>query len=105
MLWTLPADYGRLPPLLLAFSKASLDMAHLFRSCRGVFRSGRWWLAVVLTLGLSGCKAWDTRKEGLRDNGLSQAARKARPEKQEKNIDYLGLSEKSRQVERDLSGQ
>ena len=80
-------------------------MAPLFRSCRGVFRAGRWWLAVVLALGLSGCKAWETHDEGLRDNGLSQTARKARPDKKEKDMDYMGLSEESRQVERDLSGQ
>ena len=80
-------------------------MAPIFRSCRGLFRAGRWWLALAVALGLSGCKLWDTPKEGLRDNGLSHLARKARPEKQEKDMDYLGLSEESRQVERDLSGQ
>jgi hypothetical protein len=60
---------------------------------------------MVMLFGISGCKSWETNEEGLRDNGLSHAARKARPEKHEKDVDYWGLSEKSRQVERDLSGQ
>ncbi len=77
-------------------------MASLFHRCRGLFRAGRWWLAVLLLVGLSGCKAWETQDDGLRDNGLSSVARQARPEKDDKDMNYLGLSDESREIERDL---
>jgi hypothetical protein len=86
-------------------------MAPLLRSCFGAIISGRWWLAMVLALGLSGCKEWQTHDDGLRDNGLSQTARSARTankdkdKSKDKDAGCLGLSEESRQVERDLMGQ
>ncbi|MCE5268804.1 MAG: hypothetical protein LLG00_13065 [Planctomycetaceae bacterium] len=68
---------------------------------------GRWCFALLLTVGLFGCKTWGNHDDSLRDNGLSSAARKARPEKknEEKNGEYWGWSDKSRQIERDLNGQ
>ena len=68
---------------------------------------GRWRLAtVLLVVGLSGCAGWNLKDEGFRkNNDLSESARKARSNKEEKDkdIDYWSFSEKGRQIERDLS--
>ena len=72
------------------------------------FWLGRWRLAaVILVLGLSGCAGWNMKDEGFRKNDLSESARKARSDKEDrekdKDINYWSFSEKGRQVERDLS--
>ena len=57
---------------------------------------------MILVVGLSGCAGWNVRDEGFRENDLSQSARKARAEKEDKDADYWSFSEKGRQIERDL---
>jgi hypothetical protein len=82
-------------------------MTAFLDSCDKAFRLCWWSLAAaILALGLSGCASWKSHEDGLRDNDLSQSARKARsePDKEDKDkkIDYWSFSEKGRQVERDL---
>ena len=81
-------------------------MTAFLRCCSRTLRAGRWRLAIaLLTLGLSGCASWKPHEDGFRDNDLSQSARKARSESdrsKDKDVDYGSLSEKGRQVERDL---
>lgn len=85
--------------------------ALLLRGCGKMFRLGHWRLAAaVLALSLSGCAGWGVHDEGLRDNDLSQVARKARAGKkdsEQKDTDggYLSFDEKGRQIERDLAPQ
>jgi hypothetical protein len=86
---------------------ADVAMTAFLCCCSRAFRVGRWRLAAALLLiGLSGCASWKLHDDGFRDNDLSQSARKARSEKsdksKDKDIDYGSLSEKGRQVERDL---
>jgi hypothetical protein len=83
-----------------------MAMTALLRSCSRIFRLRRWRLAaVLLVICLAGCASWKPHDDWLRDNNLSQSARKARSEKEpdkDKDIDYWSFSEKGRQVERDL---
>jgi hypothetical protein len=59
------------------------------------------WLAVcLLVLAFSGCTGWRAHNDAFPDNDLSQTLRKARPANQA--IEYGGLSERGRQIERDL---
>ena len=59
--------------------------------------------AVALIVGLSGCASWKGHDDGFTDNDLSQSVRKARPQKNDANS--WGLTEKGRQIERDLNSQ
>jgi hypothetical protein len=82
-------------------------MTRLLYYCRGQVFAAGCLLALVVALGLSGCKEWGTHEDGLRDNDLSKTARQARAEKKdpEKDAQCWGWSDKSRQIERDLNGQ
>jgi hypothetical protein len=59
-----------------------------------------WLAAVAVIISLSGCAAWHLRDEKFSENELSQSVRKARPQKND--ILSSGLTEKGRQIERDL---
>ena len=60
----------------------------------------------VLIFGLSGCKDWETRDEGLRHSDLSEPARQARSKMQKpdepKEADDPWMSDKAKQISRDL---
>ncbi len=65
-------------------------------------RRFRWCLAVMVLVGsLAGCGRWKMRDEGFGDDELSRSIRKARPQKADG--EYSSLSEKGRQIERDLN--
>jgi hypothetical protein len=77
-------------------------MTALIHRCRWAFWIGAWRLAMmVLLLGLSGCAGHNVREDRFNENDLSQSVRKARPE--ESKVEYRGLTEKGRQIERDLN--
>jgi hypothetical protein len=66
-------------------------------------------LAAGLLIGpVFGCAAWKARNqasvadEGFAENDLSESVRKARPRKKT-DSEYSSLSEKGRQIERDLN--
>ena len=83
-------------------------MTVFFHGCDKTLRSGRWRLAVavVVGIGLSGCKSWGPHDEGLRGNGLPETARQARSEKadpeKKKAADDPWMSEKANQISHDL---
>ncbi|MEN6457391.1 MAG: hypothetical protein ABFC63_00465 [Thermoguttaceae bacterium] len=79
-------------------------MTSQFRRCRQLLRVGRWLTVLVLVTVVLGCKEWQTHDKGLRDNGLSSTARKARAQKEDKDAGCMGLSDESREIERDLMG-
>jgi len=64
--------------------------------------------AVAFLAGICGCTGWGLRDEGFRKQGdLPETARQARSENagpsKPHDGGYWGLSEKSRQIERDLA--
>jgi hypothetical protein len=83
-------------------------MSAFLHGCGKTLRSGRWRLAaaVVIGLGLSGCKSWDVPDDGLRNGGLSDTVRQARsanadPEKK-KEADDPWMSDRANQISHDL---
>ncbi|MEN6407958.1 MAG: hypothetical protein ABFC77_16000 [Thermoguttaceae bacterium] len=61
---------------------------------------------LLLTVALSGCSGWGLHDEGFRKhNDLAESAQRARTDGDAKanNVNCWGLSEKSRQIERDLA--
>jgi hypothetical protein len=62
-------------------------------------------VAAALIFGLSGCAGWNLRGDGFPNNELSDSVRKARPKGSTNKIQYGSLSEKGRQIERDLNAQ
>jgi hypothetical protein len=70
-----------------------------------ILQLGRWCLAAVFIFTLSGCAGWNVRDEAFPNNDLSESARKARSDGKDgtgKAVQYSGLTEKGRQIERDL---
>jgi hypothetical protein len=63
----------------------------------------RWCLAMFLCVQLCGCAGLKARDEGFPESDLSHWVQKARPGK--KKVEYGSLSEKGRQIERDLNAQ
>jgi hypothetical protein len=99
--WTPTLPFERLPThSSLLFS--TFTMTALIHRCRRAFWIGAWCLAMmVLLLGLSGCAGHNVREDRFSDNDLSQSVRKARPEKSD--AEHHSLTEKGRQIERDLN--
>jgi hypothetical protein len=64
-------------------------------------------LTALLLLGLTGCAGWGVKEDGFHEHDLSKTAQTARGEKaanaKDKNANYSGLTEKGRQIERDLN--
>ncbi|MEN6557882.1 MAG: hypothetical protein ABFC54_06855 [Thermoguttaceae bacterium] len=63
-------------------------------------------LLAMSLLALAGCSGWGVHDEGFRKhNDLPESAQRARADgdAKENKTDYWGLSEKSRQIERDLA--
>ena len=77
-------------------------MTSFLRSVGKFCWSGRYGLAIVLVIGLSGCQNWNMRGDGFADDDLASTARQARPQKD--TTEYWGYSEKARQIERDFQG-
>lgn len=78
-------------------------MLSFFRFTGTLFRIGRCALLAATLLGVAGCEAWKPHEETYPDNDLSKTVRKVRPKNDD--VDYSGLSERGRQIERDLSAQ
>jgi hypothetical protein len=73
-----------------------------------LFRIGFWSLAsVALVVALSGCAKWNLRGQGFHENELSKSAQQARSQNggKKKDIEYSSVTEKGRQIERDLGSQ
>jgi hypothetical protein len=74
-------------------------------------RAIRLWLVMAMfLLCFSGCESWLLQEKGFgHDNDLSETARQARSENggkdKDKDTEYVGLTEKGRQIERDLNAQ
>ena len=95
--------FGTLPALFLS-PLAGVAMIGILNVCGRAVRLGCLCLAAgVLVLGLSGCASWKAHDEKFTENDLSQSVRKARP--QNNDADCWGLTEKGRQIERDLNAQ
>ena len=61
-------------------------------------------IAVVLlatSLGCAGCKSWNWLGDGFKDD-LATTGTKLRPDSQDDGSQSMGLSAKSRQIERNL---
>ena len=67
------------------------------------FLGGRWCVIALLAIFMVGCARWKVRDEGFGRNELSDMARKARPSGEK--LQYSSLSEKGREIERDLHAQ
>jgi hypothetical protein len=71
---------------------------------RRLFRREHW--AALLLVGCVGCAGWNTNEDRFHENDLSKAAQTARgekPKEKEPEGNYSGLTEKGRQIERDLN--
>ncbi len=84
-------------------------MSVLVQHCGKALGPVAWCLAcAVLVFGLSGCKDWETRDEGLRQSDLSTTARQARsnaepPDKAKgTDADDPLMSDRAKQISRDL---
>ena len=104
MPWTSPARFGTLP----ALSRSSLlgvAMNACLHLLGRLFRHARWCLTAILLVALTGCAGWNTKEDRFHENDLSNTAQTARAQKADKDKDAncLGLTEKGRQIERDLN--
>ena len=79
-------------------------MKSIFSIGGRMFRSGHWWLAVVMLIGVSGCNTWELRDEqGYGRDEIGSTARELRSS--ERDVSTWGYNEKARQIERNLSRQ
>lgn len=79
-------------------------MVGFSNSDKPIARLGRWFLVAVLLVGcFIGCAGWNgkVQEDPTENNDLSRSVRKARPQKNDGN--YSALTDKGRQIERDLN--